>query len=398
MTTRRNRTRRSHQQQQQQLPHAVVDAFAEAFAQPPSADVVLPDAVQPLPEPPQPATTATAGNLVTLMPPPFPPPATTVQPHRQPRRILSLAEKYHAPLRHLISWRDGLTYDKNHQFSFDELKNITAEDIYRWAKFRVYGDPDADEGVCPPIHYRVNSVLGWKRAISYSMPNNNMQWNEVAKVGNPTRSQQMARLIRHMKRFQTQRRGREPQARRPLTPAEFERLIEVYWKLPNRELGLCAAASSTLQLAMIGRMDDTVKFREPDLRPYALYADYAFCGRLPWSKNVVEERDAPPQVVFASMDTRYDVHSNLGIWLEYHYELYPGENEFVFSYSGLDDPIRIKERMSRLLTDSLADSDFILDRPGLVGTHSIRKLAVTFARGNGCTKVCVAFNIYDLIH
>ena len=108
--------------------------------------------------------------------------------------------------------------------------------------------------------------------------------------------------------------------------------------------------------------------------------------------------DAPPQVVFASMDTRYDVHSNLGIWLEYHYELYPGENEFVFSYSGLDDPIRIKERMSRLLTDSLADIDFILDRPGLVGTHSICKLAVTFARGNGCTKVCVAFNIYDLIH
>ena len=84
-----------------------------------------------------------------------------------------------------------------------------------------------------------------------------------------------------MKCFQTQRRGREPQARRPLTPAEVERLIEVYWKLPNRELGLCAAASATFQMSMIGRMDDTVKFREPDLCPYPLYADYAFCGRLP---------------------------------------------------------------------------------------------------------------------
>ena len=145
-------------------------------------------------------------------------------------------------------------------------------------------------------------------------------------------------------------------------------------------------------------MDDTVKFREPDLCPYGLYADYAFCGRLLWSKNVVKERDAPPQVLFASMETRYDVHSNLGIWLEYHYELYPSENEFVFSYSGLDDPIRIKERMSHLLADSLADNDFVLDRPGLVGTHSIRKLAVTFARGNGCTKVCVAVNIYEVKH
>ena len=79
---------------------------------------------------------------------------------------------------------------------------------------------------------------------------------------------------------------------------------------------------------------------------------------MPWSKNVVEERDAPPQVLFASMDTRYDVHSNLGIWLEYHYELYPEENKFVFSYSGLDDPVWIKERVSHLLADSLGD-DFL---------------------------------------
>ena len=212
-----------------------------------------------------------------------------------------------------MTWKTHQPYLKGHVLSHQQLLEISAEEIYHWVKFRVYGDPDADEGVCPPIHYCVNSVLGWKRAISYSMPNNNMQWNEIAKVGNSTRSQQMARLIRHMKRFQTQRRGREPQARRPLTHAEFERLIEVYWKLPNRELGLCAAASSTFQMSMIGRMDNTVKFREPDLHPYPLYADYAFCNRLPWSKDVVEECDAPPQVFCASMDTRYDMHSNLGI-------------------------------------------------------------------------------------
>ncbi len=46
--------------------------------------------------------------------------------------------------------------------------------------------------------------------------------------------------------------------------------------------------------------------------------------------------------------------------------------------------------MSHFLADSLGDDDFVLDRPGLVGTHSIWKLAVTFAQGNGCTKVCVA--------
>ena len=70
----------------------------------------------------------------------------------------------------------------------------------------------------------------------------------------------------------------------------------------------------------------------------------------------------------------------------------------MFSDSGLDDSILIKKTTSRLLADSLADNDFILDRPGLVGTHSIRKLAVTFARGDGCSKVCVAFNFNHVRH
>ena len=138
---------------------------------------------------------------------------------------------------------------------------------------------------------------------------------------------------------------------------------------------------------MVGRLDDSAKFREADLKAYTMYPEFGVWARLPWSKNVVEERDAPPQVLLASMDTRYDCISNLGLWLEYHYELNPGANEFIFAYSGLDDPIRIKERLRRQLTDVLKGDEFVMDREGLLGTHSVRKMAVTFARGNGCTKV-----------
>ena len=67
----------------------------------------------------------------------------------------------------------------------------------------VAGSADADEGITSP-HYRVNSVLAWKRAISYSMVSNNMQWNETAQIGNPNHLQHMACIIHHMKRFQTQ--------------------------------------------------------------------------------------------------------------------------------------------------------------------------------------------------
>ena len=141
-----------------------------------------------------------------------------------------------------MSWRDGTTYGRDHVFTREELEPITNIQIYRWSKFRVYGDADVDENMSPPIHYRVNSVLAWKRAISYSMVNRNMPWNEVAQVGNPTRSQEMQRLIASMRRFQTQRRGVANQARRALTNSEYERLIEAYWSHPDKQMGLCGAA------------------------------------------------------------------------------------------------------------------------------------------------------------
>ena len=86
-----------------------------------------------------------------------------------------------------------------------------------------------------------------------------MQLNETAQISNPTQSQHMAHLIHHMKLFQTQRCGVAPQARSHLTNSEFEHVLEAYWWIPNRELGLVGAAASTFQLAMIGRQDDISK-------------------------------------------------------------------------------------------------------------------------------------------
>ena len=219
------------------------------------------------------------------------------------------------------------------------------------------------------------------------MPNTHQQWNDARQEGNPTRSVQMSRLIKAMRRFQTQRRGVESSVRQPVTTSEFEQVMEAYWRADNKELGLCGAALTSFQLSMIGRLDDCSKFRLPELLSYSSYPDWCITARLNWSKNVVDERDCPNQVLMGAMDTRYDVLSNLGVWLEYHFELNPGENDFVFGYSGLDDPIRIKERLARQLKDILLSDSFMAARAGLLGTHSVRKMAVTFATGTGCTKV-----------
>ena len=137
-----------------------------------------------------------------------------------------------------------------------------------------------------------------------------------------------------MKRFQMQHHGVASQGQSPLTNSEFECNMEVYWWIPSRELGLVGAAASTFQLSTIAGQEDTSKFREADLQPYALYPYYGVIHQLPWSKNITDERDAPPQVIFGAMGTRYDFMSNGGLWLEYHYTLNPRDNEVIFGHEG----------------------------------------------------------------
>ncbi len=88
--------------------------------------------------------------------------------------------------------------------------------------------------------------------------------------------------------------------RSPLTPQEFEHIQEAYWKIPNRELGLCGSALNSFQLHMVGRLDGSAKFREADLKAYIVYSEFGVWACLPWSKNVVEERCAPPQVLLVT--------------------------------------------------------------------------------------------------
>ena len=108
-----------------------------------------------------------------------------------------------------------------------------------------------------------------------------------------------------------------------MTQEEYEQMQELIWKLGDSEICLCASAYFAFQLYMIGRLDDTAKFRKPDLQPCPKYPAYGTMGRLAWSKNVNEDRDAPQQLMFGAMDVHYDVLSPLGLWLEYRCEHHP---------------------------------------------------------------------------
>ena len=82
--------------------------------------------------------------------------------------------------------------------------------------------------------------------------------------------------------------------------------------------------------------------------------------------------------------------SLLGVWLESIYTEEPEmESEFVFDMVGAQCPILIKETMGDHLRETLSSEDVTAmgaQALGNVGTHSLRKYGITFARGSGCSK------------
>ena len=98
----------------------------------------------------------------------------------------------------------------------------------------------------------------------------------------------------------------------------------------------------------MSRLDDAAKFCMPELKQYFKYTDWAFIGRLVWNKNVREDQDAPLQLLLPAGNPSYNLHSLLGLWLEYHCEFFPKDNEFVFCVEGLEDPIQIKEKITKM--------------------------------------------------
>jgi hypothetical protein len=48
-------------------------------------------------------------------------------------------------------------------------------------------------------------------------------------------------------------------------------------------------------------MDDTANFKETDLKPNPRF-DFTLLTKLIWAKNVMEERDAPDQILLGAMD------------------------------------------------------------------------------------------------
>ena len=163
--------------------------------------------------------------------------------------------------------------------------------------------------------------------------------------------------------------------------SEFRELISACRKNENVFMKYTGAAFFIFQFHMIARLDDVFRFRREDITRNIEFP-FALKSKMRWSKNVLEERDAPDQIILGAMDPSFCPLLAIAIHTEIPTRL---------GAIGLteDDPSLFgvkKGKMASLFRQITSEPTFPQVIGGKIGTHSIRKLPATFARRNGCSR------------
>jgi hypothetical protein len=297
--------------------------------------------------------------------------------------------KYQRVLNAFLSRRDGLDYANDTVFADDVIRNIKEEDVVRWLNYKAYGvdEPGEDD---LPTHCRSSTLHFHKKSISHFIPNKHFKWNVETLTGNPTMSPGINALVRAVKKHEVRAEGVPSQARRAFLPEEFRLVLRIVERFTSLfELQVRLPTMAKFQVHLIARIDDTSHVKSCDLKVHPQF-EFALSVKLRWTKNCLEERDAPEQIILGAMDSDFCLIAALAIYLQYAYEFTNAANsEYLFCDTD-ETPVTVKTQISGLLTRRVLKSDDWLEYQHNAGnnddatnncdTHSYRKLDCTMAR------------------
>ena len=282
----------------------------------------------------------------------------------------------------------GVEYAADTVFERERLLEIRPNDIKRYLTMKAYKDPHPNiVGGARPIHARSDSLYYMKKALSRYMPYRTANW--VNGQGNPTKSDIVNDMIKEVKKFEVRGEGAPSNAKRPLKQSEFRKTLSLFraqgdWNHRWRYPMMCL-----WQFNLIGRVDDVVHFKLTDPRGHNDF-DFALKTKVRWSKNVMEERQCPPQILLGSMDPLFCIHLNLGLYLEETLSRNPDQVYLFTDATGNNAAVNLKQTYRKRLERVVWSQDEFTalateeDEEG-VGTHSYRKFPSNYARGCGCS-------------
>lgn len=261
-----------------------------------------------------------------------------------------------------MEFRDGTEYGKGFAFSQRQLLSIHPRDIVRWMCRDAYGNPNPGPND-RPTHRRSSGLAFAKKVVSYFMPNKNMHWNVESKAGNPTKSVAMNDFIKQVKKLEVRKRGKASNAKRDMKRQEWRLMMRLLEKDNDFHCRQRVPCMAKLQFHIIARGDDISNIETSDLREHEMYGDFSLQTKVSWSKNVLEERDCPDQILIGANDPDFCVQLALACYLETrfssHCEAGSVDARFLFGEGGEDDePIRTKEHYHNTLKKVWKDPEF----------------------------------------
>ena len=197
-----------------------------------------------------------------------------------------------------------------------------------------------------------------------------MPWNFELGRGNPTRSTDINDLIKAVVKKETREEGKESQARRPFEQEEFVQVVSLCSEFRNPNIRYGIPALFKFAYHLIARLDDSCKFKNKNFKVNLRYPD-TLIGRLRWSKNVHDERDAPNQILIGALDPFFCVLLGLGLHLEIGYAQVSDQSEYLFHF-GRATPQLANDFVSKALREKvLPHEDFLCKLEGKLGSHSV---------------------------
>ena len=305
-------------------------------------------------------------NTITIASPP-----STISPSTMP-----VPKAYKASLFQFMSFLDGTTYSPTDDIAFttERLASITADDVVRYFNFKAYRTPEPGPDDHPK-YCRSSTLLYQKKAISYFMPRQNMQWDDLAQRGNPTKSSGVNKVIVEIKQHEVRGTGVPTSARRAVEWQEYIDVLtatrQVFSNRPATMVRLLALL--TLQWHFVARLDDCMRLALTTVL-FNYSATYTLYIKMVWSKNIRTERESPTQILLAAMNPLVCALLNLAVMME----TVGVEGGMLFG--------RSHKTASNNLKQVYSSSLFSSTRPGKLGTHSMRKGPATFASRFGMPK------------
>jgi len=263
---------------------------------------------------------------------------------------------------------------------------LTPDDVVKYMCFATYNTatPGPEDR---PLNWRSDTAEFAKKAISYFMPNSG-PWNQAG-YGNPTRSRQVHQFIANLKKQQVRQLGKMSAAKRDLSLAEFKLAAKILEEEDDWNCNRWVQAMR-MQFHMIGRGDDVHHMETKSLHVHPKF-DFALQTKMMWSKNVLEERDCPPQIMLGSANPAFCIILSLAIYLEERFSRFGMNSKYLYTEDVEHEaPKRAVVSYSKTVREKVfLNRQFQLlssNTRGSLGMHSFRKLPATWAILLGATQ------------